>query len=61
MLFLSQLYPVALVTDQNQSIPAIPAAGPTQTPYPCEGNAAEAASSFKQKYSHQCIQQLSFV
>lgn len=58
MLFLSKLYPVALVTDPNQTIRAIPAAGLTQTSCPCEG-AADVASSLKQKYSHQCIQQLS--
>jgi len=61
MLFFSQLYPVALVTDQNQTIPAVPAAGLTQTPYSCEGNAAEVASPLKQNYSHQCMQQLSLV
>lgn len=40
MLFLSQLSPVALVTDQNQNIPAVPAAGLTQAPSSGEGNAA---------------------
>lgn len=61
MQFLTQLYSVALVTDQNQTIPAIPAAGLAQTRYPCVGNAAEAASPLKQKHSHQCAQQLSFL
>lgn len=50
MLFLSQLSPVALVTDQNQSIPAVPAAGLTQAPCPGEGNAA---SAFRHQCSHQ--------
>lgn len=61
MLFLSWLYPVALVTDQNQPIPAVPAAGLAQAPNLCEGSAAEPASSLKQKCSHHCVQQLSFV
>lgn len=44
MLFLPQLYPVAPVTDLNQTmptIPAVPAAGLAQTPNPRMGNAAE--------------------
>lgn len=47
---LSRLSPVALVTDQNQSIPAVPAAGLTQAPSPGEGNAA---SALRHQCSHQ--------
>lgn len=50
MLVLSQLSPVAQVTDEKQSIPAVPAAGPTQAPSPGEGNAAAA---LKHQSSHQ--------
>lgn len=50
MLLLSQLSSVSLVTDQNQSIPAVPAAGLTQAPSPGEGNAA---SALKHQCSHQ--------
>lgn len=48
--FSHSIYPVALATDQNQTIAtAVPAAGLTQTPCPSEGNAAELAPSLKRK------------